>query len=350
MLFINARFLTQNFSGVQRFGYELAKRIIYLSNEIKIVAPQKRFWKITWQDKKILTCGRKKGIFWEQLELPFYLRKQKDPILFNPGNTAPLFYKKNIIVNHGLAWKKYPQAFSLKFRLWYDFLIPKILKKALFVFTVSEFCKNELIEAYKIPEEKIRVLYPGVSEIFKPLNLERENFILYVGNIQPYKNLKNLLKAYQILRKNKKELELFIVGVRDERVFKNEEFKEFNFEGVKFLGYKKDKELLELYNKARCLILPSFYETFGFPVLEAMACGCPVVASKIPALLEVAKDSALFVNPYDSEELAYAIKEILENENLRKILIQKGIEGVKNFNWDNTLKNLVQTLKENNFI
>lgn len=140
------------------------------------------------------------------------------------------------------------------------------------------------------------------------------------------------------------------MGIKDKKVFKNEEFKEFNFEGVKFLGYREDQELLELYNKAQSLVLPSFYETFGFPVLEAMACGCPVIASKIPALLEIAQDSALFINPYKPEEIANALEEILNNQNLRENLIQKGLKRVEKFRWNYTIKTFLTTLKDFNLL
>ncbi|MCS7278479.1 MAG: glycosyltransferase family 4 protein [Thermodesulfobacteriaceae bacterium] len=259
-------------------------------------------------------------------------------------------YEKNIVFNHGLAWKRYPLSFSNKFRMWYNFLIPRILKEAHLIFVVSQFNKEELIEEFKIEENKIKILYPGISEKFKFMNLKRENFILYVGNIQPYKNLKNLFKAFQILRRNGREIELWIVGIKDKRVFKNEEFREFNFQGVKFLGYKEDQELLELYNKAQSLVLPSFYETFGFPLLEAMACGCPVIASKIPALLEIAQDSALFINPHKPEEIANGLEEILDNQNLRENLIQKGFKRVEKFRWNYAIKTFLTTLKDFNLL
>ncbi|MGC9110158.1 MAG: glycosyltransferase family 4 protein [Caldimicrobium sp.] len=348
VIYINARFLTQPFSGVQRVGWELAKRLIYKDSIFKIICPSKKYWLKDWSYGSFETIGTQKGILWEQIELLSYLRK-KGSFLINPGNTAPLFYDKNIIINHGLSWKRVPQAFSLKFRLWYDFLIPKVLKKALLVFVVSEFCKNELMEVYKVSKEKIRVLYPGISEIFKPLNLNKKDFILYVGNLQPYKNLKNLMKGFKILRSWGFNLELWIVGIKDERVFKKEDYsfvdqklKSF----IKFLGFKEDKELVELYNQALCLVLPSLYETFGFPVVEAMACGCPVVISDIPAFREIAKEVALYINPHNPEEIAYAIKEIIDNFQLRNGLVEKGIERAKCFSWDNTVNKFLKILKE----
>lgn len=352
MIYYNARFLTQLFSGVQRFSWELTKRLINSLENLKIIAPQKKFWKRDWSYSKVIETGKKSGVFWEQVELPLFLKKES-PFLINPGNTAPLLYERNLVINHGLAWKRCPYAFSRKFRIWYDFLIPRVLKKALLIFAVSEFCKQELLEFYNLEEEKVFVLYPGISEKFRPLGLKRKNFILYVGNLQPYKNLKTLIKAFEILVERDFEIELWIAGIRDEKVFKEEVLKEVKEKAkprIRFLGFKEDEELVYLYNQARCLVLPSFYETFGFPVVEAMACGCPVVTSSIPALKEIAGDSVLFFNPNDVEELSFVLEKVLTEETLRENLIKRGYERVKRFSWENTVRDFLEILRKHEFI
>lgn len=190
-IYINARFLTQPFSGVQRVGWELAKRLVQRNSFFKLISPQRRYWKRLWKYGKVDCIGKNKGVFWEQIELPLYLKK-KSPLLINPGNTAPLFHNRNIVINHGLSWKRVPDAFSLKFRLWYDFIIPNVLKRAILIFTVSEFCKKELIEEYKISEDKIKVLYPGISDVFKQLNIEKKTlFFLW--------EIYSLIKIYRLL-------------------------------------------------------------------------------------------------------------------------------------------------------
>jgi glycosyltransferase involved in cell wall biosynthesis len=346
-LYINARFLTQPFSGVQRVGWELAKRLVQRNSAFKLISPQKRYWKRAWEYGKIDCIGKNKGVFWEQIELPLYLKKKR-PLLINPGNTAPLLYDKNIVINHGLSWKRVPEAFSLKFRLWYDFIIPKVLKRASLILTVSEFCKGELIEEYKISEDKIKVLYPGISEVFKPLNIEKKNFILFVGNLQPYKNLQALIKAFCILKDRGYDIELWLAGSEDKRIFRDfyfGEVKESLQKDIKFLGFKDDEELVRLYNQAICLVLPSLYETFGLPVVEAMSCGCPVVVSDLPVFKEIVGDSAIYVNPHDPEEIAFYLGEIISSESQRKVLAQKGMERVKRFNWEITVDNFINSLK-----
>lgn len=343
-VFINGKFLTQRLTGVQRFAYEVSKRLIQLAPEIKLISPFP-FLDIynLPMEKIIIDKSAFKGVLWEQLKLPRVLEKFSQPLLLNLGNTAPLFYNKNLLVIHDLAWMRYPQAFSKKFYLWYKFLIPRIAKKALLIFTVSKFSKKEIAENLNIPPEKIKVIYNGINEKFRPLGLKREKFILWIGSFQPYKNLENLFLAFKIFKKNLPEYKLYLVGGLNKRVFRK--IKLSKIEGIEFLGEKEDEELIKLYNQASLFVFPSLYEGFGLPVLEAMACGCPVVASKIPSLEEIYGDAVVYVDPYDPESIANGMIKILTDENLQKELIKKGLEKVKQFGWDKTANEILNYLK-----
>ncbi|MEZ0343291.1 MAG: glycosyltransferase family 1 protein [Caldimicrobium sp.] len=342
-IFINGKFLTQRLTGVQRFAYEVSKRLIQLDQEIKLISPSPPMDIYCFpKEKIIIDKSAFKGVIWEQLKLPQILKKFSQPPLLNLGNTAPLFYENNIVVIHDLAWMRYPEAFSRKFYLWYRFLIPKIARRALLIYTVSEFSKKEIVEELKVKPEKIKVVYNGVNEKFKPLGLKREKFILWVGSLQPYKNLENLLKAFWIFRKDFSDYKLCLVGRFDARVFRSAELP--RVEGVEVLGEREDEALVSLYNRASLLIFPSLYEGFGLPPLEAMACGCPVVASLIPSLKEIYEEAVFYVNPRDPEDIARGIKKVLTDETLRSELIARGLSKAKEYTWDRTVEEIFKSI------
>lgn len=344
-IFINGKFLAQRLTGVQRFAYEVSLRLLKSNPELKVISPSKTLDSYSFSPERIIKLkGFGNGVFWEQINLPRFLRAFTKPLLLNLGNSAPLFYERNIVVIHDLAWMRYPDAFSRKFNMWYSFLIPNIAKKALLVFTVSEFSQKEIAERLKINPEKIQVVYCGVSEKFRPLGLKREKFILWVGSLQPYKNLENLLKAFQILRRDFPDYKLYLAGRFDSKVFRGIEIP--SLEGVEFLGEKGEEDLIHLYNRASLLVFPSLYEGFGLPPLEAMACGCPVVASHIPCLEEIYKDSVYYVNPYDPEDIARGIRRVLTDETLREELSSKGLSKAKEYTWERTAKEFLSAIYE----
>ncbi|MEM5813219.1 MAG: glycosyltransferase family 1 protein [Candidatus Aenigmatarchaeota archaeon] len=351
MVIINGKFFSQSFSGVQRYSKEIAIRLVE-SEDFLIVAPS-CIGRNELEDKhKLIRYGRLNGSLWEQIELPLYLYKKKDYLL-NLGNTAPLLYHNNIITNHGLAWKFFPEAFSRKFLLWYNFIIPKLLMQSKLIITVSESAKAELIEIFKIPEDKIEVIYPGVSEYFfnseSKIDNMNKKYILYVGNIQIYKNLNTLIKAFHLTLEINNDLDLLIIG-HSPNIFKRKFFifnnnNEITLQKIKLLGFKQDNELVTYYKHAFCLVMPSLYESFGLPVLEAFACRCPVVASRLPAIQEFAKDAVLYFDPKDPIDLAAKIIELLNNPELRLRLINRGFEIAKKFTWENSVAKLKEILK-----
>ncbi len=336
MLYINARFLTQKITGTQRFAIEISKRIIkYLtSTQIEFLAPRNIINRKLAKSFNPKLFGIFKGHLWEQIDLPIYLRNTNDSLLLNLTNTGPLFYRNQIITIHDLAFLRYPQWFSKAFYSYYKFLIPKIAKNSKKIITVSEFSKKELITLLDIPEEKIEVVYNGVSELFKyNPNQRKENFILAVSSLDPRKNFKRLILAFKEL--NLQDYKLVIVG-SENKIFRNSEIKTLikQIPNIEFTGYISDEKLIQLYQKATLFIYPSLYEGFGLPPLEAMACGTPVIVSNTASLPEICGSAAYYVNPYDKNDIAKGIKTLLENKRLQKDLVQKGLQHVKKFNWD----------------
>lgn len=340
MLTINARFLTQNITGVQRFAIEISKEFkkIY-GNSIHFVAPYNILHHDLARELSAEVVGLNKGHLWEQIDLPLYLKTNSSPLLINLANTAPLFYTNKAVTVYDLAFYHHPEWFSRSFARVYNFLIPRILKKSRWVFTDSEFIKNEMHDIYGIDREKIDVVYGAPADIFKSVDLMREPFALAVGSIDPRKNLKPLIELFA----RYPEYRLVVVGQQN-RVFASMNLENLP-DNISFTGYVSDDELVALYNRASVFVYPSLYEGFGIPPLEAQACGCPVICSKMASLPEVGGDSVIYCDPYDKEDMTQKIKMILDDKDRQNELRQKGFENIRRFSWEESAKKMMETIE-----
>lgn len=260
---------------------------------------------------------------------------------------------------HDLSFLKYPEFFSARKNFWHRLVkAKKLLKRFSLVIAVSENTKRDIVELGGINPDKVRVIYSGVGEEYKKLPLINyqfsvkrvrdkynlpERFILYLGTIEPRKNVDGIIRAYNQLRVMSCELrdyKLIIAGARgwkSENIYREWDKSAFKND-IKFLGYVEPDDKIYLYNLASVFIYPSFYEGFGFPPLEAMACGVPVVASFASSLPEVVGDAALMVDPYNINDLAGALEKVLVDENLKNKLIARGLEQAKKFSWRETAR------------
>lgn len=250
---------------------------------------------------------------------------------------------------HDLSFERFPEFFTLKTRLWhYYFVNPRrIAKKSDRIIAVSRSTAKDLEEIYKIDAKKISIIRHGVSEDYKVINrndpklLEVQKkynlpykFILYLGNIEPRKNIKSAIAAFKKLRKEKPVLEkykLVLVGNRSplcRDITKKEE------QDILSIGYIGQEDKLFVYNLASLFVYPSFFEGFGLPVLEAMACGTPVIASNNSSISEVAGKSAVMINPNRPEQLFEAMKSVLLDEKLRDKMKKRGLEQSQKFSWE----------------
>jgi len=291
-------------------------------------------------------------------------------VFFNPHFfNAPLSKNcQKVMTFHDLSFAWHPEYFSLRKRIWHRFLmsVKQEAKSADKIIAVSESTKQDLIDLYKLPEDKIRVIYSGVGEEFmknesRSMNHESwakikknyklpEKFILYFGTIEPRKNITGLIRAFEILKgknRNFGDLNLVIAGGRGwlyNDIFKKAATSKFN-EQIIFTGFVEPEDKVYLYNLASLFVYPSFFEGFGFPPLEAMACGVPVITSNTSSLPEVTGDAGLMIDPYDIDELAWAMEEVLTDKNLSEELSRRGLERAKMFSWDKcaseTLKLLI---------
>lgn len=339
-LFINARFLTQPITGVQRFAIEISKQIIKNFPDVHFIAPKNILHSDLAEEFKVITTGNFSGHLWEQLELPMFLKKQNSSYLLNLANTAPIYYPYNFIVIHDMAVFDFSSAYSSLFKEYYQFILPRIGKSAKKVFTVSSF-SQERIKAHL-----------GISSIIIPNSVNqkfsqsgtliKDKYILAVSSLDPKKNFPGLINGF--LSSNIKDHTLRVIGSSN-RVF-NKSSQVNHYNNITFTGYIKDEELKQLYQNATAFIYPSFYEGFGIPPLEAMASGCPTIVSDIPSLREVCGDASIYVNPYDISDIANKLREVCYNSELQTYLHKKGLENIRRFSWEDSSLKLMHYISE----
>jgi len=296
-------------------------------------------------------------------------------LYFNPHFfTAPLSVgSKKIITFHDLSFERYPGFFSRRKRLWQRFLMAaqQEAKKADKIIAVSQSTKDDLINLYGLEPGKIRVIYSGVGKQFRPIkngsvalkltaqstvklkkkyNLP-DRFVLYFGTIEPRKNLIGLIKAFELLKRQGKrgsQIKLVIAGTNGwlyKDILKTAQESKYRRDII-FTGFIEDKDKPYLYNLAELFVYPSFFEGFGFPPLEAMACGLPTIVSHTSSLPEVVGQGALMIDPYNIDELAWAMEMALTDSNLKERLIKKGIAQAKKFSWSKCARQTLKVLTE----
>ncbi|MBI5071800.1 glycosyltransferase family 4 protein [Candidatus Falkowbacteria bacterium] len=301
---------------------------------------------------------------------------------------------KKIITIHDLSFLRYPRFFSWKRRLWHRFVNPqKLIRGADKIIAVSENTKRDLVELYKVVSEKVGVICSGVTphlaspprgeeiaenlprpsgervglpatpalawqagvrgleEVKKKYNLP-ENFILFLGTLEPRKNIKGLIRAFEIFKQSSKfqviSYKLVIVGPRGwlcKRILARAEKSPVR-DDIKFINYISPEEKFAFYKLARLFVYPSFYEGFGFPPLEAAQVGTPVIVSTNSSLPEVMGEAALMVDPYNPAEMAKAMAECLTDENLRKSLVEKGKKQAEKFSLINTANEFLSLIRQ----
>ncbi len=248
-----------------------------------------------------------------------------------------------LLTIHDLSFLHYPYFFNWRQRLWHNWQkIKEQAELAAAIVVDSAYTKNDVGETLKIAPEKIHTIYPGIDkEIYRVRKMERPAnlefpFILYLGTIEPRKNVGAIIEAFQILKQQPifDDLKLIIAGKNSDTL--NPKPYTLNPSDIIWWGKATAEEKIMLYNLAEVFVYPSFFEGFGFPPLEAQACGCPVVASNRASLKEILGSSALLIDPWKYKELALAIESILTNSNLRTQLIAKGLNNARQFNWQET--------------
>jgi len=323
----------------------------------------------TWVDfvspnLKVKIIPERFTIFWDHIILSRYIYRDKVDVFFSPFDKAPIFSPVPFIITiHDLLFYVISERNYLTrdfYNTAYTLLRKTIAKRASLVITVSQYSKNDIVKRWEILEDKVKVIPNGISEQFKPIeSLElidgvkkrygiKGNYLLYVGNFKPHKNVTCLIDAFAKLPQDLKNLyQLVLCGKKDKyRILLEREIGNLRLSGkVVFIDMIAEEDLPALYSGATIFVFPSLYEGFGLPPLEAMACGTPVVCSNATSLPEVVGDSGVLVDPERPEALANAIESLLSDRSLLESLSLKGLKRAKEFSLEHTAKKLLETIE-----
>lgn len=345
-LFVNGRFLAQRQTGVQRAAAELVRALDGLLAEagddappVTILAPPDAdTTRLRLSAIATRIAGRRTGYAWEQCELP---RAVAGRLLLNLGNVAPLLHRRNAVLIHDASVFDRPDGYGWRFRLAMRLLLPAVARRAEALFTVSRFSADRLTHHGVAGREPYTILPSGSDHMARTapdatalarFGLAPLRYVLFVGSPHPNKNLAGALAA--IARAADPALRLVAVGAADARVFTADGLPAVDPGGrALFLGTVDDAVMAALYSGALALLFPSYYEGSGLPPLEAMALGCPVVASDRAAIPEVCGDAALAVDPDDPAAMAAAIDRLAGDPAARAELVARGHERARRLTW-----------------
>ncbi len=343
-IFVNARFLSQPISGVQRYAIECCRKIKKIHPTTVFVAPHNIWNKEVAAELEAQVIGSRTGHPWEQLDLPSWLKKQGRPPLWNPCNTAPLSYTNNYITLHDLAFYHHPEWNSRAFSMWYNLLMPRLARKARHLFTVSNTIKGEILIYYHVPAERVSVTYNGISESMlaaPPGRVPKERIILSVGSFNKRKNHHLLIDAFRN-SDIKNTYRLIIIGDKS-KVFAETGIDEQQLAASNIILHRHmpEAELIEMYHRAEIVVSLSAYEGFGIPVLEGLYNGCKVVCSDIPVYRELFDGVVSFCDPASQGSVVQAIKDAASGPYPTR---EKVDQLTERYSYDNAVAELLKQL------
>ncbi|MFT8676100.1 MAG: glycosyltransferase family 1 protein [Acetobacter sp.] len=380
VIYVNGRFMTQPLSGVQRFALEISQALARISRADGQAAPimltpaapcenaaqgqpvcqpvghaagpsvgqsvgQSAGYAME-QARRVV--GTRRGQLWEQVDLPGAARHG---VLLNLGNTGPLWGGPRIVIIHDAGVFSQPGSYSWKFRLWYKVLHRLLRHTRTRLVTVSAFSRMELAKYLHISADRIAVISEGAEHIadvaadpsiLARFGLHPQRFVLAVGNLAPHKNLARLDALARALAA--RGIALVISGSVNGAVFNARGGQTLPSPAI-YVGRVTDRELRALYEAAACFVFPSLYEGFGLPPLEAMACGCPVVAADIAVLHEICGAAALYADPTDPDAIARAVLDVLDTPASARDMRAAGKARAASFTWDRAARSLLDVAR-----
>jgi glycosyltransferase involved in cell wall biosynthesis len=358
---LDVRLTYYTHGGIAKYMRQLAVQVPLLDSGPSHVHFYRRAAPVTFSRRaQRVECWTPAHHPWETFALGVELAPHRLDVFHSPDFIPPRWgYRRSVVTVHDLAFLHYPQFLTEESRAYYNAQIRYAVRRADAIAAVSEATKSDLVNLLGVSPDKITVTHEGVDPEFQPLSEAATQavlaqlrlspgYLLFVGTFEPRKNVPGLLHAYARLRAQRPDAPLLVlVGNRGWLFAEAMRLaRELGLEQhLRFFENFPDADLPAIYNGAGVTVLPSHYEGFGFPVLEAMACGVPAVVANRSALPEVAGEAALTVNPDDAEELACAIGRALEDSALRADLRQKGLERARQFSWPRTARETLALYK-----
>lgn len=368
---VNTRLLIKNkLEGIGWFTYQTLKLITQTHQQVKFTFLFDRPF-----DEEFIFSSNVTGVvigpkarhpflyyYWLQFKVKPYIEKIKPDLFLSPDGFLCLNTSiKQLPVIHDINFFHYPKHVKFLTEKYYNYFFPKFAKQATQIATVSQYSKTDISEVYGIDANKIWVVYNGINNFFKPLSLDEKNkvrqkfskslpYFVYVGAISPRKNISNLLKAFDVFKKNNPALNhnLVIAGAiawgnnEVQNILNNLEFKN----KIIFTGRLSNNDLADVLASAEALVYIPLFEGFGIPLIEAMACEVPIICSNVTSLPEIAGNAAALVNPLNTNEIAEAMGKIVLNTNFKQNLITNGINQKLNFSWEKSAKLLWESIEK----
>jgi glycosyltransferase involved in cell wall biosynthesis len=293
--------------------------------------------------------GHLKRLTWTQTQLPKIYRQLEANLLFSPVPEAPLTSDcRHIVTVHDLIPLRFPQRFS-PLSSYHRHYVPRVLNQAQHIICNSQATAQDISQFHQIPASKVTPIPLAYdAENFRFLNLPTHNYFLYVGRFDPYKNVQRLIEAFAIMP-DRSDYELWLVGPKDRRYLPALEQRIQALElgdRVKFLDYVPYAQLPTVINQAIALVFPSLWEGFGLPVLEAMACGTPVIASNLSSIPEVTGDAALLIDPTDVNAMSQAMTTLARDAGACAQLRRSGLIRATQFSWEYTGQATIDVLRD----
>ncbi|CAB3776317.1 D-inositol-3-phosphate glycosyltransferase [Paraburkholderia ultramafica] len=349
---INGKFTSQPVTGVQRVAYELTRAMQMRAapgDELEVFVPEN-----TVEPGALLKRQRRfpwlRGTLWEQITLPIAAR---GVTLLSLCNTNPIFKRGQVVMVHDMAVYDMPQGFSRKFLLWYRICFAMLPRMKPMILTVSTFSKMRICHHLKIDESRVTVVSPGADHldrvvsnpaVVRRLELVKDAYCVVVGSLDPRKNLQRVLEAIDTLE-HLADVKFVIVGGKNARIFSSRHVeKTVHSKQVLWAGFVSDGELKALYENAACLVFPSLYEGFGLPPLEAMYCGCPVVASSRTSIPEACGDAAMYCDATSADDIAEKISRMMSDAGLRQRYRTLGLIHAREFSWERSALKVLEIL------
>ncbi|MDD3487298.1 MAG: glycosyltransferase family 1 protein [Candidatus Moranbacteria bacterium] len=342
-----SRAFVKNKTGIEEYSYQVIKNLKnFLAGEKIILYLDPRVNREEHIDFDLPENWSVKFLqspkFWTQIRLSIEMIFHRPDVLFVPAHTVPLIHPKDTIVTvHGLEYEFCPEAYSPFERFYMRWSIMRSCRWVSRIIAVSENTKKDLMRLYRVPEEKIKVVYEGINENLKSIPdnkiISHKKYLLFVGRLEERKNIIRMVEAFEMLKKKYAIPHKLILvgkfgygGEKIEERIKSSEFKN----DIILTGYVGDEEKFYLLAGAEVFLFATIYEGFGLPILEAQNVGVPVVTSNISSMPEVAGDSAVLVDPMHSGAIAEGIWRLVGDEKFKNGIIEKGFENVKRFSWE----------------
>lgn len=330
------------------FDRKYDEQFIFSENITPIIVPPPTRHVVLWQ-------------IWLKYSIPKILKKYNIDFFLSLDGGIPLKAKiPCLTVIHDINFAHNPKDLPFSAAKFYNTFFPKYAHKAKRIATVSEYSKRDIVNTYKVSPQKVDVVYNGANQEYRPVSgdvkeeirkkyTDGKDYFIFIGSIHPRKNLKRLVIAYDMFKKNTdSDIKLVVVGAqffKNSDLFKTREELKFKHDII-FTGRLESDELKKVLASALALAFVPYFEGFGIPILEAMYCDVPVISSNVTSMPEVAEDAALYVNPMNIENIAEALERMSNDKDLRKELIEKGKIQRQKFTWEKTAEKLWNSIEK----